>query len=578
MPEEHSSSQEPVADISAAPLALIGGEELTDALPIRLDKDIVEQALHRIALQRNRKAEIEARLATQPVEAQRKFDAAVEAYTSDPKSYAQFTVKYLLEHKDDIVRQIQHEYGETGTGTLSAQQLTRVLASDIIYPAVAPQIIFEDCDRWVPQNTFSGDRTSVGIFVRNVLNDFIADLIQRYRGELEQMDEVNITNLLLPINGQGAVEASEENFFGIAISPLKHSIAFPKMNLMKILDTLACGVSNGLVKDKTPSNYKHRDVTYYGEFSIPNKDRSQFTATAVHCGAMPDRDNQPPPKTETFFNNVGLYIYNRIKKSSIHIGRERNVNTRDPAQISRFIDDMITSLSGIQKEEPPAKEAVYSRDQLEFPSLDEHKNLKRQIITLMLKRAIDNGWAVEDRSKLDFDKGEVPFFFKLVGDLEKRSQGAVQKKLEEYAKISGFRAAKKKKEFRDNLDKEEVIEDVEGIYELMWNAYQYFETGKMYSTSTFDDQKNVGALYMELGQMILEMVKRGAIQFETKIKFHDFEADSIKDAVQKTGHLFGAAGVRELTEKALAAAFEIQTAVDAADIAHRALQEGKHAE
>jgi len=209
-----------------------------------------------------------------------------------------------------------------------------------------------------------------------------------------------------------------------------------------------------------------------------------------------------------------MFISQAIAPYSLNIG--------DEVKVMELLDKIIDSLK--PNKTVPAKHVEISKSALTIPSFPELTQVKQQLSVHMKRLSTREEVLSVTREVEVMDDIEAALF----GDRE------IGKFREMYAAASvpflWFKGAKR--ELREQLAQQPVIEEVEQLYVMLKFAMDYFRIGEIMTTARASaEQTKEGELYMEIARIFVERLAAIAVRVECKLDVGDLKIAELGTAI-----------------------------------------------
>jgi len=230
----------------------------------------------------------------------------IRRYFQTPQTFPQWAVKFLVENRNDIAKQISIELNGGGIHETDTQSLIKHIMNSYVYPYVAKNLHFS-----LPNNNRleRGDhRTALDIFIDEALWEVLNDLKKHYSiydGKYY---------CLQPTHNKYKESLADVQGYGIFSRTLWILLEQEGLKLQAHENTLADLVEK--IKITLDSRFKYQL----------------------------EESNENSKKPNQIFNDLGYYLY---KSTSVEEPKETTISPRDPETNKKIIDELIFSLSGI---------------------------------------------------------------------------------------------------------------------------------------------------------------------------------------------------------------------------------------
>gem|GEM_PF-6044844 len=469
----------------------------------------------------------------------------VKEFSRDPKTFAQFAVRYIYDNREEVIQRVLNELGGSGIGEFTLEQGAAFVMSKIIYPAIKDKVVFKGADKWDPALVAS-DSSSYGLFIRNALAVFIKDLGLLYakaywREQFERLEP------------------------GVIYSYLE--IAEDGVSLDRMMSLL------------THRIWDYGIMSCNGEITTYNGDTEMSDVfKKLKIGRYP----------ESVVDNAGYYIFEAIKRidcPNMQYSMNDNVINND------FIISIVQMLSGIRFPEKPSlpqKSEIKDNEanaSVSLPSLEKLGAVKSQLQILMIRLGINRKYyevlpndgdgkagkeANNGKGKSVALPAERMFFDEMARTVfgDDKGGSSVFDALKGYGETSSLGLwSETKASLRRKYNSEPIAQEVTELYQMAQFLYNIQTVGKIYMECGESRQKYYGEILMEVGKIYTERLVEMAVNLEVKLRVGDFKTGEIGKTMS------GLAGLLDSSQlsSAIEAAIQVETGLKAGEEANSVL-------
>jgi len=242
----------------------------------------------------------------------------IRRYFQNPQTFPQWAVKFLVENRNELAKQIAIELNGGGIHQISSNELIKHILNSYVYPYVANNLSFN-----MPNNSRleRGDhRSALDIFVDEALWEVCNDLKKHYAiydGKYY---------CIKPTNNKYKESLADTKGYGLG-----------SRTLWILLEQEGLAFSNG---QNTLGTLMSKIKT-----TLENRFKYQL-----------EESNENSKKPNQIFNDLGYYLY---KSTSIKPLNDRTVSPRDTESNKKVIDEIIFAFSGIDYQSEHEMQLVF---------------------------------------------------------------------------------------------------------------------------------------------------------------------------------------------------------------------------
>jgi len=234
------------------------------------------------------------------------FLSPIRQYSDKPQTFPQWAVKFLIENRNELAKQIAIEVNGGGIHESNTLSIVRHIMNSYVYPYVAKNLKFS-----IPESNRvkRGDhRTALDIFIDEALWEVFNDLKKYYAiydGKYY---------CILPAYNKFKESLAETNSYGLTSRTLWVLLEQEGLSLNPLENTLEQLMNK--IQQILETRFKYQL----------------------------EESNEKSKHPNQIFNDLGYYLY---KSTSVEELKNRNISPRDVESNKQVIDELIFSLSGI---------------------------------------------------------------------------------------------------------------------------------------------------------------------------------------------------------------------------------------
>lgn len=424
----------------------------------------------------------------------------------NPEFFQEHAVKYLVEHKEEILDNLRRDLIGGGRSEISSDHLNAHIFNKYVFPAIAAQVKFPDAKNFAAEHLVT-DGTTVGIFLRHALTDFFDDL---KRGA----DTRNLSGYLRELQ---LSETTDLQDLGKRLQPFAKERGWDGRNF---------------------SDNRRSDTG--------GKILQECSRTEI-------------------FSNLGYYIYEGTSSFKI---TNQNIDLKNSDSLENYYQQLLLSMvpvtpATVPQTPPPqpeqdiaqgspkpqaAKEQETLLDAKDIlPNLKGLHNLKMEmeihLIRVSLHDQADGASTPEAMSQVDKDflsqfnertnpgniieeyKNLPPLFVLILALMYYRAYMWIYGKSWKGQCAEKDRSRVSRQISRSQWLKKEhtTTEGVADLYNFINYVYRIYDQGMGYIRHGSDRQKRLGRVLLEVARISADMIKEVTANLETKIRHGDTE-------------------------------------------------------
>ncbi len=541
----HSSGNNPALTVGSSALESQGLDQQSlqllpaSAHPVLSARELLAQAVKNLAENEQKRSEMnrqqEARMRQQleesQKEARRQYELQLAAYNNakaqavehrqkyketcvkeiarsceNPVFFQEHAVKYLVEHKQEILDHLRQDLIGGGRGVIDSDHLTAHIFNKYIFPAIASQVQFPDAKSFSADHLLA-DVTTVGIFLRHALTDFFDDLkrgagthnLSGYLRELQLSEATDLQDLGKRLQSF----AKERGWDSRSFSDNRRSVTGGKIlqecSRTEILSNLGYYIYEGT----SSFNVTNQNIDLKNPDSLENYYQKLLQSMVPVTPAIVPQ--APPPKPEQD-------IVQGSPKPQVPKEQETLLDAKD-------ILPNLEGLHNLKREMEIHLIRVSLHDQADGASTPEAMSqVDRDFLSQFNERA-NPGNIIEEYKNLP------PLFVLILALMYYRAYLWIYGKSWKGQCAEKDRSRVSRQISRSQWLKKEhtTTEGVADLYNFINYVYRIYDQGMSYIRHGSDRQKRLGRVLLEVARINADMIKEVTANLEIKIRHGDTE-------------------------------------------------------